>query len=99
MTKCTDLILLTVGNIFCAVAVGMVALPLSISLGGTSGLGRILNALIPIRLSVWVMILNVVLFSFAYFMVGKKLLPKHCFLHWFFRFFWKSFPVLRSCRS
>ncbi|MGM9977083.1 MAG: YitT family protein, partial [Bulleidia sp.] len=79
MKKCTDLILLTVGNIFCAVAVGMVALPLSISLGGTSGLGRILNALIPIRLSVWVMILNVILFSFAYFMVGKKFASKTLF--------------------
>ena len=79
MKKCTDLILLTVGNIFCAVAVGMVALPLSISLGGTSGLGRILNALIPIRLSVWVMILNVILFSLAYFMVGKKFASKTLF--------------------
>lgn len=79
MKKCTDLILLTVGNIFCAIAIGMVALPLSISLGGTSGLGRILNSVIPLRLSVWVMILNVILLSLAYFMVGKKFASKTLF--------------------
>lgn len=79
MKKYTDLFLLIISNIFCAIAIGMVALPLSISLGGTSGLGRILNSLIPIRLSVWVMILNIILFSLAYFLVGKKFAMKTLF--------------------
>lgn len=79
MKKVSDIALLTVGNIFCAAAIGMVALPLNISLGGTSGLGRILSGLIPIRLSVWVMILNVILFSLAFFLVGKKFAMKTLF--------------------
>lgn len=79
MKKVSDIVLLTVGNIFCAAAIGMVALPLNISLGGTSGLGRILSALIPIRLSVWVMILNITLFALAFFMVGRKFAMKTLF--------------------
>lgn len=98
MKKSGDLFLLMSGNVLCAIAIGMVALPLSISLGGTSGLAKVLNGVIPIRLSVWVMALNIILFSMAYFLVGKKFAMKTLFsaivfpilLEVFSRFTWMS---------
>lgn len=79
MKKCLDFILIAAGNVLCAVSIGMLALPLSISLGGTSGLGKVLTKVLPIKLSMIVLALNMILFVLAYFCVGKKFAMKTLF--------------------
>lgn len=79
MKKFGDFVLLLAGNILSAVSIGMLALPLSISLGGTSGLAKVISHVIPVSLSVLVFTLNMILFAIAFVFLGRKFAMKTLF--------------------
>lgn len=72
MKRFKDLIYLVIGNILCAIAIGTLALRLNISLGGVSGLAKVINSVIPLPISILVWIFNAILFLLGFFFVGKE---------------------------
>lgn len=72
MKMIKDIFLIVVGNILSAIGIGTIALQQGISLGGVSGMAKVLNVIIPLPISILVWILNIVLFVLAFFFIGKK---------------------------
>lgn len=59
-----------------ALGVGTIGLRLGISMGGTSGLAKVLHNVIPLPISVFVYILNILLFVMAFFLINKEFAMK-----------------------
>lgn len=59
-----ETLLLIVGNILSAIAIGMLALAQGISVGGTSGLAKILCSIMPLPINVVLWGINILLFLF-----------------------------------
>lgn len=72
MKAVKDMLLLLAGNILSAIAIGMIALAQGISVGGTSGLAKIISAYIPLPLNVILWSINVILFGLALKCIGKE---------------------------
>ncbi|MBR6472809.1 MAG: YitT family protein [Firmicutes bacterium] len=70
--RATNIIIMVVSNILFAVAVTGFIRPHGIILGGATGIGLLITHYIPMKLSVMVMILNVILLAIAYFFMGRK---------------------------
>lgn len=66
-----DILLLIIGNILSAIAIGMIALAQGISVGGTSGLAKVLCTFIPLPLNVILWGINILLFLLALICIGK----------------------------
>lgn len=69
--KILNLVFIIVGNIFIALAVNTLILENNIIVGGTSGIGNVLNHYFQIPVSLTVGCLNVVLFLLGLFFIGK----------------------------
>lgn len=67
----TSLFLL-VGNAILAFGVAAFIIPKNILMGGTTGIGILLNKLIPVETSLIVLVLNVILLITGLFVLGKK---------------------------
>lgn len=76
MKKVTELLFLVVGNMLSAAAIGMIALPQGISVGGTSGLAKVIVSFLPMPMSVVLWTINLVLFALAFFVLGKEFAMK-----------------------
>lgn len=72
MKKVTELLFLVVGNMLSAAAISMIALPQGISVGGTSGLAKVIVSFLPMPMSVVLWTINLVLFALAFFVLGKE---------------------------
>ena len=70
--KILNLVYIIIGNIFIALAVNTLILENHIIVGGTSGLGNVLNHYFNIPVSLSVGCLNVCLFLVGLFFIGKK---------------------------
>lgn len=70
--KILNLIYIIIGNIFIALAVNTLILENHIIVGGTSGIGNVLNHYFNIPVSLSVGCLNVCLFLVGLFFIGKK---------------------------
>ena len=70
--KLLNLVFIIVGNILIALAVNTLILENNIIIGGTSGIGNVLNYYFQIPVSLSVGVLNVVLFLIGLFFMGKK---------------------------
>ena len=69
--KILNLVFIIVGNILIALAVNTLILENNIIVGGTSGIGNVLNYYFQIPVSLSVGVLNVVLFLLGLFFIGK----------------------------
>lgn len=72
MKMIKDIFLIVIGNILSAIGIGTIALQQGISLGGVSGMAKVLNVVIPLPISILVWILNIILFVLAFIFIGKK---------------------------
>ena len=72
MKQIKDTFFIVVGNMICSLGIGTIALRLGLSLGGVSGLAKVLHNVLPVSISILVLAVNLVLFALAYFFVGKK---------------------------
>lgn len=72
MKQIKDTFFIVVGNMICSLGIGTIALRLGLSLGGVSGLSKVLHNVLPVSISILVLAVNLVLFALAYFLVGKK---------------------------
>lgn len=72
MKQIKDTFFIVVGNMICSLGIGTIALRLELSLGGVSGLAKVLHGILPISISILVLAVNLILFALAYFFVGKK---------------------------
>ena len=72
MKQIKDTFFIVVGNMICSLGIGTIALRLGLSLGGVSGLAKVLHGILPISISILVLAVNLILFALAYFFVGKK---------------------------
>lgn len=72
MKQIKDTFFIVVGNMICSLGIGTIALRLGLSLGGVSGLAKVLHGILPISISIIVLAVNLILFALAYFFVGKK---------------------------
>lgn len=70
--KALNLIYIIIGNIFIALAINTLILENHIIVGGTSGIGNVLNHYFNIPVSISVGCLNVVLFLIGLIFLGKK---------------------------
>lgn len=70
--KLLNLVYIVVGNILIALAANTLILENNIIIGGTSGIGNVLNYYFQIPVSLSVGVLNVVLFLIGLFFMGKK---------------------------
>ena len=70
--KILNLVYIIIGNIFIALAVNTLILENHIIVGGTSGIGNVLNHYFNIPVSLSVGCLNVCLFLVGLFFIGKK---------------------------
>ena len=70
--KILNLVYIIIGNIFIALAVNTLILENHIIVGGTSGIGNVLNRYFNIPVSLSVGCLNVCLFLVGLFFIGKK---------------------------
>ena len=72
MKQIKDTFFIVVGNMICSLGIGTIALRLGLSLGGVSGLAKVLHNVLPVSISILVLAVNLVLFALAYFFVGQK---------------------------
>lgn len=70
MKQIKSLGLLIIGNMLQAIAIAIV-LNLNISVGGVSGLGKVLTHILPISLTVLLYIIYIILFVLSYVLLGK----------------------------
>ncbi len=70
--KILNLVYIIIGNIFIALAINTLILENHIIVGGTSGIGNVLNHYFNIPVSLSVGCLNVCLFLVGLFFIGKK---------------------------
>lgn len=70
--KITEIIQIAFGTAITAFSTSLVLLPNKISIGGFSGIGTVIHYLFGTKIGTAVFLLNVPLFIFAYFKVGKK---------------------------
>ena len=70
--KILNLAYIIIGNIFIALAINTLILENHIIVGGTSGIGNVLNHYFNIPVSLSVGCLNVCLFLVGLFFIGKK---------------------------
>lgn len=63
MKQIKDTFFIVVGNMICSLGIGTIALRLGLSLGGVSGLAKVLHNVLPVSISILVL---------AYYLVGKK---------------------------
>lgn len=72
MKKVKEYILTTIGIVLTAISVEYFFFPNDIAAGGVSGLALIVNSVINIDKSIIVLVLNVLLFILAFFILGKS---------------------------
>ena len=72
MKQIKDTFFIVVGNMICSLGIGTIALRLGLSLGGVSGLAKVLHGILPISISILVLAVNLILFALAYFFPTKK---------------------------
>lgn len=70
MKQIKSLGLLVIGNVLQAIAIAIV-LNLNISVGGVSGLGKVLTHILPISLTILLYIIYIILFVLSYLLLGK----------------------------
>ena len=89
--KILNLVFIIVGNIFIALAVNTLILENNIIVGGTSGIGNVLNHYFQIPVSLTVGCLNVVLFLLGLFFIGKAFAMTTLISTFFFPIFLQFF--------
>ena len=67
---------IVVGGALSAACMGFFVIPQHFAAGGVTGLSVILESLLPVKLSVIVLILNVILFILGWILVGRKFIMK-----------------------
>lgn len=69
--KLLDFLSITAATVIVAAAVFFFLVPSRVSVGSISGLALVLSNLIPLSVSVWTMIMNIVLLIFGFLVIGK----------------------------
>lgn len=69
--KLLDFLSITVATVIVAAAVFFFLVPSRVSVGSISGLALVLSNLIPLSVSAWTMIMNIVLLIFGFLVIGK----------------------------
>ena len=72
LNKMLSLLLVLVGNIFYAFAVKLFVLPANLISCGTTGIGLVVNHLTGISMSAFILVFNVVMLCFGWWILGKK---------------------------
>ncbi len=68
----TDLMMIIIGTILMAVGVDLFLVPSKLSTGGFSGIGTVLYYLLNLPVGTTTLVLNIPLFIFTFFKIGKK---------------------------
>lgn len=69
--KLLDFLSITAATVIVAAAVFFFLVPSRVSVGSISGLALVLSNLIPLSVSAWTMIMNIVLLIFGFLVIGK----------------------------